>query len=285
MPDTNKASHTVLAPALAAPADHQHQELLDEPKALSATAEMSPALFAREAGGSNNSPSSADSDGLDPETFNFSPFIRDRQGPADIRGQLTTREELFSSILRPLPLAFPRAYAATTGTSARTDINTSPAAVDVANGEVFGAQKRDVSERVDSWFTEFEDMCIRSKRMEDELEPLVALASERVEQATGVMLECIEQCERAWDAAIGEHGRLVGARSRAGQALNGCVEDFLELRQDLDLVRTAARTFPTGVRGPVVLFATTKTQLKRYFEAVHVPFPAILMAQERAGDD
>lgn len=105
MPDTNKASHTVLAPALAAPADHQHQELLDEPKALSATAEMSPALFAREAGGSNNSPSSADSDGLDPETFNFSPFIRDRQGPADIRGQLTTREELFSSILRPLPLA------------------------------------------------------------------------------------------------------------------------------------------------------------------------------------
>lgn len=103
MSDNKKASRTVPAPALAAPADHQHQELLDEPEALSATAEMSPALFAREMGDGNNSPSSVDSDDLNPETFDFSPFIRARQeGPADILGRLTTGEELFSSILRPL---------------------------------------------------------------------------------------------------------------------------------------------------------------------------------------
>lgn len=103
MSDNKKASRTVPAPALAAPADHQHQELLDEPAALTATSEMSPALFAREMGDGNNSPSSVDSDGLNPETFDFSPFIRARQeGPADILGRLTTGEELFSSILRPL---------------------------------------------------------------------------------------------------------------------------------------------------------------------------------------
>ncbi|KAI7774499.1 hypothetical protein LA080_008288 [Diaporthe eres] len=101
-------------------------------------------------------------------------------------------------------------------------------------------------------------MYIYSKHIEDELELLVALASERVEQATGVMLECIKQCERAWDAAIGEHGRFIRARFKAGQVLNGCVKDFLKLRQDLNLIYTIARIFPTNIYGLVILFAMIK---------------------------
>lgn len=100
MPAVDEASHAALASTLTTPADRRHQDLLDQPEARSAS-------FARDTGGSDDLLSITDSDSLDLDKFDFTPFLCDRQNPADTLGRLATAEEIFSFLTGPSPAAQP----------------------------------------------------------------------------------------------------------------------------------------------------------------------------------
>lgn len=95
MPGGDEVSHAALATAPPAQADH-HKALMQS------SGEAAPASDTPE-----ELSSPEDTASLDPETFDFSPFLQEREEPEDILGPLVTAEQLFSYLTNPTSPAQP----------------------------------------------------------------------------------------------------------------------------------------------------------------------------------